>query len=120
MLAAFMVLAVFGPSTPRFVAVLVTLAYLGVAFAALRRTVWALLISIGAAAILLVRWLPMVVTNFYMYLDDHPLYVDSPGTIFIVAINALLFALPAALLLILYLVQWRKVVSLIRWASPGA
>lgn len=120
MLLAFTGLVAFGPSFPRFVVFVVALTYVGVSFVALRGRVWALLTSIGVAAVLLVRWLPMVVTNFRMYLEDHPLYLDSPGTILIVAINAVLFVIPALLLLLLYLFQWRKVVSLIRYSASGA
>jgi hypothetical protein len=120
MLMAFMALVVFGPTVPRLVVFVVALAYVGVSLTALRSKVWALLVSIGVAAMLLARWLPMVIINFRMYLDDHPLYVDSPATILIVGINALLFVVPATLLLLFYLIQWRKVVSFVRQPSPGA
>ena len=120
MLLAFLVLVVLGPSIPRLIVFVAALGYVGVSLAALHRSGWALLASVGVAAVLLARELPMVFVNFRMYIDDHSLYLDSPGTILIVAINALLFVIPALMLLILYVVQWRKVVALVTRTQAGA
>jgi hypothetical protein len=120
MLAAFSLLAVLGPSWARAIVFAITLAYVGISVAALRRKAWAVFIAIGVAAILLARWLPMVVVNLRMYFEDHPVYIDSPGTILVVAIYSLLFALPALILLLLYLVQWRQVVALLHLTRSGA
>jgi hypothetical protein len=114
MALASLALIVPGASVSQWLAFVLLLVYVGVSFAALRRRSWALLISIGVAVVLLIRWLPMVLINFGMYFQDDRLYVDSPATIFIVAIYALLFALPALILCVLYAVQWRKVTSLVR------
>jgi len=106
---AFFILFVSAPSVPR-AAILVALsAFIAVAFLAVRGSRWALVLSICVAVLLLVRWLPMVVVNFWMFFTNHPLYLDSPATIFIVGINAMLFAIPAAILLTLASLQWRQV-----------
>ena len=80
-----------------------------VALLAVRGRPWAVVISMLVAVALLVGWLPMVVLNFWMFLTNHPLYLDSPGTILIVAVYAALFVLPSLILVALYAVQWRSV-----------
>jgi hypothetical protein len=114
LLAAFLTLAVLGPTIPRVVLLIAPLAFGGITWLALRGRVWALLLVIGAAVIVLARWLPMVIVNVDMFLRDDPLYLDSPATILIVAIYAVLLVGPALILVMLYLVQWRKVLAAIR------
>jgi hypothetical protein len=49
---------------------------------------------------------PNVVHNFMLYFRDDPLYQDSPGTILIASVNAVLFVIPA--LCILALLLWAR------------
>lgn len=52
---------------------------------------------IGFVPVFLVAlWsLPMVIYNVYAFISEHPLYLDSPATIFVVGIYALFFTLPS-------------------------
>jgi hypothetical protein len=54
--------------------------------------------------IICARWLPMVALNVIAFAKDDPLYLDSPGTIYVVGIYALLFVFPALALVTLF---WR-------------
>ena len=106
---AFLILFVGSPNVLRASLLVALSAFIAVAFLAVRGNRWALALSICVAVLLLVRWLPMVVVNFWMFFTNHPLYLDSPATIFIVGINAILFAIPATILVALLSFQWRQV-----------
>ena len=109
LLLAFASLFVLGPTVPRALAVVAAVAYLAASRSALRGNRLAVAVTIVASVWFAVRWAPMVGLNAWMFATDHPLYLDSPGTILIVAIHAVLFALPGASLVLLYLFQWRNV-----------
>jgi hypothetical protein len=49
---------------------------------------------------------PNVIYNFVLYFRDDPLYLDSPGTILVVGVKAILFVIPA--LCILALLPWAR------------
>lgn len=117
---AFAYLLISSPTGPRAVVVAALSVFVAVAFLALRGKRWALLFSLCVAILLLVRWLPMVVVNFWMFFTDHPLYLDSPATIFVVAVNAMLFAVPALVLVGLFSAQWRQVREALRANVPHA
>ena len=44
---------------------------------------------------------PNVVYNFVLFFSHDPLYLDSPGTILVVAVNAILFVVPPLVIAIL-------------------
>jgi hypothetical protein len=76
-----------------------------VAFAAVEDRRWALAVSFLVATGLLAFWLPWVVLNLHAFITDDPLYLNSPGTILVVAVNALIFCVPALLVVLAY--TWR-------------
>jgi hypothetical protein len=120
MAMAFAALFFGSASSPRFVVLTLTIAYVGISMAAFRLKRWSLTAVILVALLLTIRWLPMVIINFWMFFTRHPLYTDAPATIIIVAINALLFALPGLLLVSLYSLQWRSVRLVLQRPRPGA
>lgn len=77
---------------------------------------WAWGISVIVAFSLMIRWLPMVLINAWMFISGHELYQDSPATIFIVLLYAVLFAIPATFLCGLYIWQRKRIWQLIRAA----
>jgi len=67
----------------------------------LERWAWWFCCALTAAPILMVA--PGVVYNFALFAVNDPLYLDSPGTILVVATNALVLVVPALLVLVLLL-----------------
>ncbi len=66
---------------------------------------------------------PNVVYNFMLYFRDDPLYLDSPGTILSVAVNAVLFVVPAICIMGLLPWAWRRLSAdkaLERTSTTGA
>ena len=61
--------------------------------------------SAALAVFVAVVSLPWVLYNLFAYGTDHPLYLDSPATIFIVLLSAALTALPALTVLVLSFVN---------------
>lgn len=82
-----------GTLLPVFVAALV---YLAVSFLAIRKNRVAVILVFIFSGLFMLRWLPMVMFNFYLSSIDDPVYLDSPATILVVFIYALLFAFPSA------------------------
>jgi hypothetical protein len=80
LLAAFAYLAVGRYSPTRGVMVALSVAYAIIGILALRRQRWAVAVSVGVAILIMIRWLPMVVVNFWMFAASHDLYRDSPAT----------------------------------------
>lgn len=93
---------------------LAALSYAAVAYAAVEEKRWAFAICFLVAVGLLVFWLPWVVLNFHAFVTDDPLYQDSPGTILVVAINALVFCLPALMLVVAYSLRFGLLLRYIR------
>ena len=73
-----------------------------IAFLAIRRKHWAVVLTAVITIIMMCYWVPIVVVNTWMYLTGHALYLDSPATIIIVAIYAIIFAFPATVLSMMY------------------
>jgi len=88
------------------------LVYFALAILAFRGNRWAIILSVLTAFLLMLRWLPMVLVNAWMFITGHPLYLDSPGTILIVILYAAVFAMPATLLSVLYGIQYKKLIRL--------
>lgn len=78
--------------------------YAALSLAAFRRKRWATYLALLPPVLSLLAVGPNVVYNFYAFLTDDPLYLDSPGTIFIVGIEAIIFIIPAIIILVLSLV----------------
>lgn len=119
MTSAFFFLLIGRYSNSRAVLLAIAFGYTFISFYTLAGRRWAIVVSIIAAILLMVRWLPMVAVNIWMFITGHPLYQDSPGTIFIVAIYAVIFAIPSTLLCGLYLAQRRTVWKLLRHSRLG-
>ena len=75
---------------------------------ALKGKRWATIISAIFVVLLFIRWVPMVVINFYMYFTGHELYLDSPATIFIVIIYFIVFALPSSIMLWFFITKRKQ------------
>jgi hypothetical protein len=102
MLAAFGYLAVGSYNNVRGALLLAAATYVAASAVALRGSRWAIATTVVVAVLLLIRWLPVVVVNTWMFISGHELYRDSPGTIFIVAAYAVVFAVPAAIVCTLF------------------
>ena len=75
-----------------------SVAYLIAAIACLANVRVGWIVAILIPILPLLRWTPMVAVNFWMFFTGHELYQDSPATIFIVAINAIIFVVPGLLI----------------------
>lgn len=120
MTAAFSYLYAVAPTTARAAVVAMLVLFVCASIAALRRRRWAVALVVAVAVLLAVRWLPMVAVNAWMFATGHPRYLDSPGTLLIVAINAALFAIPGLVLVMLYAARWRTVSGIVRGSRATA
>ena len=68
---------------------------------------WAWWFCCALAAMSLFAFAPNVIHNFVRFATNDPLYQDSPATIFIVAINALVLVGPATIVLVILLTKRR-------------
>jgi len=102
-------------SSPRAVFLALSVCFVIVAFQAISKNRWAVAISILVASLVMVRWLPMVVVNSWMFISGHELYQNSPATIFIVIINIIIFTAPSTALCISYFLNRKKLWQLIRY-----
>ena len=73
-----------------------------------RRRRWALVASGVVSVAALGYWSPFVAVNAYLYATGDPVYLDSPGTILVVALDAVLFVIPSAVVLSLWFLRWKK------------
>lgn len=94
-------------SHSRGVILIIAAFYVIVAILALRLKRWAIAVCVVVAALIMLRWFPMVIINLLMFIFQNAHYRDSPATIFIVAVYLVVFALPASLLCTLYFVKRR-------------
>lgn len=101
--AAFTYLAVGGYNDTRGALLIAASGYVGASIAALRGHRWAVGFTVIVSTLLSVRWLPMVVVNLWMFVSGHELYQDSPATIFIVVVYAVVFAIPSTVVCALFL-----------------
>tara|TARA_B100002052_G_scaffold243868_1_gene229093 strand:+ start:489 stop:956 length:468 start_codon:yes stop_codon:yes gene_type:complete len=74
-----------------------------------RRSCWC--IAFLGCLIAFVTHAPMLAQNVNMYLHDDPLYVDSPATIYVVALLSLSFLAPPALIFSCLLLDRRRFVQ---------
>ena len=119
MALAYLLFLVGAPSTPRILVFAVSLLFVMVSISASRLQRWSVITVVLVAVALVIRWLPMVLLNFYMFLTDHALYRDSPATIIVVANYALVFAIPALIIVAMYIIQWRALVSVAANRATG-
>ena len=105
LVAIFVALSVNAPVPNRLAFLAVACVYLLACIAALQSSRVAWIISILVPIVICALWLPMVVVNLVAYAKGDPRYRDSPATIVVVAVEAVIFAAPALLLAILF---WRQ------------
>ena len=120
MLVAVFLLLVAGPSVARATLMLASFIYVSISIAALGLRRWSVVAVVVIGVMLLIRWLPMVLINAWMFLTNHPLYENSPATIFIVGIYAVIFAVPAFIMVALYIFHWRNLYVLFRSRKASA
>jgi hypothetical protein len=72
---------------------------------------WAWWASLAMPVFIVVNTAPNIVYNFILFLRDDPLFQDSPGTIYIVGISALLFLVPAVTLFVMLLAKRRTLLT---------
>lgn len=99
------------PSTYRAILLGLAICFAISSIAALQRYRWAVFLVLLFTVAVVVRWSPMVVVNYWLYLMGDSVYLDSPATIQVVNRQALLFVVPAVVLLVQYVYQWRRIRS---------
>jgi hypothetical protein len=110
----------YGVDSARLIIFLISVAYIYVAYQAISYKRWAVIIVTISILLLLIRWLPMVLVNFYMFFTGAELYLDSPATILVVIPLALLFALPSLLLFCWFCIKYKKYVEILKGKSVNA
>lgn len=120
MLSAFVYLAVSGYNSTRGALLVAATAYVASSIAALRGYRWAVVLAVVVSTLLLIRWLPMVVVNFWMFISGHELYQDSPATIFIVAAYAVVFAIPSVAVCTLLALSRKELWFMLSRSTRGA
>jgi len=96
---AFGAVFVDGPGIRRAAAFAAAIAFVAVSVDALRGYRWAVVTALSIAGVLLAVTLPYVLFNVWKFATDDPMYLDSPGTILVVAIEGLLLTLPPLVIL---------------------
>lgn len=114
MAGAFLFLLIGLYSIPRAVIFALCIFFVVVSLLALLKNRWAIAISVLVAIILMLRWLPMVIINTWMFISGHELYQDSPATILVVLSYAIVFAIPSTILNILYFVNRKPIWQFVR------
>jgi len=110
----------YGIDYGRLVFFIFSIAYVFISEQALYFTRWAVIIVILTALLLLLRWLPMVVVNFYMFFTGAELYLDSPGTILVVIPLTLLFAFPSLLLFCWFCIKYKQTIVILKGGATNA
>ncbi len=105
MIAAHGSLAFGNYSNSRALVLSLSIAYVVIAFIAFKKRIWARIICFIVAAFLMLRWLPMVSINFWLYFNDAPIYTNSPDAILIVVIISMVYAIPATIVALSLLVH---------------
>jgi len=86
---------------------LAAVTYAALSVAAFQGQRWAWWLTLVPPALVTICVAPWAIYNFYAFLTDHPLYLDSPATIFVVAVSSIVLLVPAVLVLAL-MVAFRK------------
>ena len=66
-------------------------------------------LSVIPPALLVILSAPMVIWNVFAFLTGHPLYLDSPGTILVVVVFAMMVTVPSIGVLLVYWARRREV-----------
>lgn len=102
--------ALYGSRLPLFVAAIV---YLAASFLAVRQNRVAVILVFIFSGIVMLRFLPMVLYNLAMFVFDPPLYQDSPATILVVLVTAMVFAIPATVVSAFFVRYYKDMVSIV-------
>jgi hypothetical protein len=76
----------------------ISVAYLAATIVCFFNNRMAWYVAIALPILPLLRWVPMVCLNVFMFSTGHELYRDSPATIVVVAMNAMQFVTPAVVI----------------------
>ena len=104
LLAAYGVLAAKRPELPSVAYWLFWLMYVALLVGADRKVKWCLRLSVLPPLLIFLATAPSVLYNAWAFLARHPLYQDSPATIFVVGVMALFLTIPSLIVLAAY---WR-------------
>lgn len=74
---------------------------------------WAIAAVLIFVTICMLKWLPMVAINFYMFYAGSELYRDSPATILVVGVYAFLFAAPSSILFLWFVCCYKALISIL-------
>lgn len=102
--------ALYGSRLPLLVAAIV---YLAASFLAVRQNRVAVIMVFIFSGIVMLRFLPMVLYNLAMFVFGHPLYQDSPATILVLLVIAMLFAIPATVVSAFFVRYYKDMVSIV-------
>ena len=105
LLAAYGVLAASRPELGSVAYWLFWLTYVALLLGAVRKVKWCLRLSVLPPLLIFLTTAPSVLYNAWAFLVRHPLYQDSPATIFVVGVVALFLTIPSLLVLAAY---WRR------------
>jgi len=94
--------------------------YAALSIAAFQGQRWAWWLTLVPPALVAICVGPWALYNFYAFLTDHPLYLDSPVTIFVVAINSIVLLVPAVLVLVLMVVSRKRPNNTVERDRPQA
>jgi len=94
--------------------------YAALSVAAFQGQRWAWWLTLVPPALVTICVGPWAIYNFYTFLTDHPLYLDSPATIFVVAINSIVLLVPAVLVLVLMVVSRKRPNNTVERDGPQA
>jgi hypothetical protein len=83
--------------------------YSGVIVGVFRGSRYFLQLSVFPPALLVALSAPTVIWNVFAFLTGHPLYLDSPGTILVVLVIAMMVTLPSTVVLAVYWTRRREV-----------
>lgn len=97
-----------------------SIAYILISEQALTLKRWAAIIVIITVLLLLIRWLPMVAVNFYMFFTGAELYLDSPGTILVVIPLALLFVFPSLVFFCWFCIKYKQIIVILKGELENA
>jgi hypothetical protein len=83
-----------------------------------RKRAWIASISLLTLYWLIMGWQAIVsfFLNNYLFFTNHPLYIDSPATILVVYAGAIFGILPAGILTLLYIFNYKQIRT--NWGQP--
>lgn len=110
-LLSFFVLILFGLKASAFIFMACVL-YCIVSIRAYMQERWSVAAVLFFIILCMLYWLPMVASNFYIFYSGSNVFYDSPGTILVVGIFAILFAFPSSFLFLYFICKYKNLITL--------